>query len=585
MKKLFILFILVFFGTSWLFAQEEIDFETECLKGKGWNSWQSFNYCLRWKEVYFFEYSTELKWNKYTQLNTADFATFEVLDKYAESSYYSSMGLEFGKFYYSKDKNNVYFKDKVISWANPSKFHTWSMLDNDYSYIENTLYFEDKKVGDGFDVSQIEFITDHYSIYDENTLIVKDKTYSLEWWYILQQNDLYLSTQEHVFYAWELLEDIDPATFWPVDNWTLYKKEDKVFQEFLEYSKDFSDLYDTGYYVEATRWWYTKDRNYVVYDGKIIKDADPDTFEILWRWYWAKDKNYVYAAWERVPWVSSQDFTLSVFEKRFFSISQGSHLYCPYRGYALSTQRGNRWVNLGLEDGCDSIKTPIKRSSEAEFWITPESIYRSKTSFIPNTKENLSLEVLKASISGDFNRWDLLPDEFAKKYSVVKWNDELWYFSWYSFTYLSFLHNNLYDIIEHKKLLSEYRIQDPITRWEFAKIVYRYIENIDPDNIHKLKCFWQFSDMNESDWSCKYAEALLKKWIISPNKNFNPERNVSKAEAIKMIMNARWENKQYNTASWQNDYIQTAVDNFLLSEAFTDYDAFSTRWWIFGLIR
>lgn len=39
---------------------------------------------------------------------------------------------------------------------------------------------------------------------------------------------------------------------------------------------------------------YAKDKNSVYFLGDIIKDADPNSFELLEKPYYTKDKNYVY---------------------------------------------------------------------------------------------------------------------------------------------------------------------------------------------------------------------------------------------------------------------------------------------------
>jgi hypothetical protein len=77
--------------------------------------------------------------------------------------------------------------------------------------------------------------------------------------------------------------------------------------------------------------------------------------------------------------------------------------------------------------------------------------------------------------------------------------------------------------------------------------------------------------------------------MIAANEKFNPGVNVSKIEALKMVMNARWI-KKYETTDWRKGYVDAAVDAWVLADAvdawviataFSDYDAKAKRGWIF----
>lgn len=93
-------------------------------------------------------------------------------------------------------------------------------------------------------------------------------------------------------------------------------------------------------------------------------------------------------------------------------------------------------------------------------------------------------------------------------------------------------------------------------------------------------CTGAFTDMNSSDWGCKYAESALREGFIAANPTFNPSRNVSKAEALKMIMNATNVGKGSNPV-WEAAYVQGAVDAGVLSTSFSDYTTAASRGWIF----
>jgi hypothetical protein len=94
------------------------------------------------------------------------------------------------------------------------------------------------------------------------------------------------------------------------------------------------------------------------------------------------------------------------------------------------------------------------------------------------------------------------------------------------------------------------------------------------------KCEGKFSDLSALDWGCKYAEAALEAGYIAANAEFRPNDNVSKAEALKMIMQARGIEK-YTTSVWQLGYVQAAIDAWILDNSFTDYNTNALRGWIF----
>jgi hypothetical protein len=131
-------------------------------------------------------------------------------------------------------------------------------------------------------------------------------------------------------------------------------------------------------------------------------------------------------------------------------------------------------------------------------------------------------------------------------------------------------------IIENNKSTPEkYRLWDSITRKETMKIMIKvaWIEVQD-------KCEWIFSDV-ANDWSCKYIEASLKVKFIAKADKFRPDDNITKTEALKMILKSKWIYKTIKTTNWQEDYMLTAFQYWLIPEKFSDYDSQAKRWWIF----
>ena len=124
---------------------------------------------------------------------------------------------------------------------------------------------------------------------------------------------------------------------------------------------------------------------------------------------------------------------------------------------------------------------------------------------------------------------------------------------------------------------SNYRVNDNITRWEMAKITL----NLSWENVPN-SCSWKYSDLKSSDWACKYAEAWNSYWFFASNTAFRPNDNITKVEALKMIMQARWIEKS-NNSNWQAAYVEWAVTSWILPAAFTDYNTNAVRWWIFEI--
>ncbi len=129
-------------------------------------------------------------------------------------------------------------------------------------------------------------------------------------------------------------------------------------------------------------------------------------------------------------------------------------------------------------------------------------------------------------------------------------------------------------IVDQSTNPSNYRLGDTITRRELAKVVAKLGKITVSES-----CEGKFADLKSTDWGCKYAEALLAAGYISANTNFRPIDEVSKSEALKMVMKARGIEKSSNS-NWQAAYVEWAVAAGI-AEAFSDYNVSWTRWVIF----
>lgn len=126
--------------------------------------------------------------------------------------------------------------------------------------------------------------------------------------------------------------------------------------------------------------------------------------------------------------------------------------------------------------------------------------------------------------------------------------------------------------------VAEFRLDATITRAESAKVA-AMIAGVTPND----SCEGKFADVTATtpnDWVCGYVEALLEEGLLSANENYNPERNLSKTESLKLMMEAAGETVDYSDATWQADFVAHAVAEGYVSN-FTDYNTAATRGFVF----
>lgn len=134
-------------------------------------------------------------------------------------------------------------------------------------------------------------------------------------------------------------------------------------------------------------------------------------------------------------------------------------------------------------------------------------------------------------------------------------------------------------IIEQQSLYpSQYNLERQITRKEVMKIIMNSSEvSIQKD------CKWKFIDV-VTDWWCKYIETALDNDFITENKQFRPDWYITKPEALKLIFKSRNIDKSYESESWQDDYISTALYLGYIDTKFSNYNNTAMRWWIFSVL-
>jgi hypothetical protein len=177
---------------------------------------------------------------------------------------------------------NVYFQykysgkpPKIIEWADAKTFKTLDTRDVTYAVDKNYVYVFDKIV-EWADPKTFEVI-DCYK------------------WYWKDENHIYL--YENV------LENSDPETF----------------QAYWDYLFDKNNVY--------------------LEDGKLIKWADPKTYEslsIMVNWgrqiAYSKDKNHIYYIWEEIKWADVKTFRVIDYYKEF-DAEDKNHKYKDWEIY------------------------------------------------------------------------------------------------------------------------------------------------------------------------------------------------------------------------------------------------------------
>jgi S-layer homology domain len=125
---------------------------------------------------------------------------------------------------------------------------------------------------------------------------------------------------------------------------------------------------------------------------------------------------------------------------------------------------------------------------------------------------------------------------------------------------------------------ADYRLGDNITRREMVKVAMQLAscQDVTLNTEYKGK----FSDVASSDWAWKYAETAVDNGFIAANATFSPARNVSKAEALKMVMNATQVAKSDAGVSFWADYVAGGVAAGIVDD-FSDYNTQAQRGWIF----
>lgn len=201
---------------------------------------------------------------------------------------------------YIKDKDNIYFWDTIITWAD---LKTFSML-----------FFKD---GDPYDST--EYAKDKNHIYFRDMIITGADLRSFK---IIDEGGYYAKDKNHIYYHWEILEGADPVTF------SIIEFKDSNWYDDSLYAKDKNNIYyysEKIIYIDVStlsldkklygwKWTiqYFQDKNniYIRTDLGVFSWFDKQTFEILDLGFYEKDKNNVYYYGQPLESVDIESFQL-----------------------------------------------------------------------------------------------------------------------------------------------------------------------------------------------------------------------------------------------------------------------------------
>ena len=222
---------------------------------------------------------------------------------------------------YIKDKNNVYYGNKKIEGADKNTFELiydfGSVVNRYYSKDKNNVYYENKKLK-GIDVKtfkKISRLVDNFLIEDKNGFYIVEKDGSIA---PIDSKEVDIENLSQLAIKTNLYHDKDSMYF--VKNHKLVKIKDapKVDPYNLStYNDKYINKYNVVYYLDTDEGAfkklekaeshqfsaygdteYAKGRKNVYFKGKILTDADYESFGMKYNHekdvYEIRDKNKVY---------------------------------------------------------------------------------------------------------------------------------------------------------------------------------------------------------------------------------------------------------------------------------------------------
>ncbi len=149
-------------------------------------------------------------------------------------------------------------------------------------------------------------------------------------------------------------------------------------------------------------------------------------------------------------------------------------------------------------------------------------------------------------------------------------------------------------VIVRQRPIENYALSDKVLRQEVVGIAlrltagnFRNIETITlPDPYTCEKIFTDVGQNTPNSWACRSVEIAAKNGVISTNnKNFRPEDDITRAEAIAMILSAvKLMPKTNNTRPWQENVMETSEKLGILQAGVAASDEKITRGELFYVV-
>lgn len=139
-------------------------------------------------------------------------------------------------------------------------------------------------------------------------------------------------------------------------------------------------------------------------------------------------------------------------------------------------------------------------------------------------------------------------------------------------------------IKNHQNDPQNYKLDLPVLRQEIW-LISRRVSGISENSTCK-NIFFDVTATKPNNWVCKNIEALVENNLISHNYKFNPEKNISKSEALIMLIKSigfkDFVIDKNSSKNWQEQVVDFAVKNKIV-DRFYDYNTEAKRGWIFKI--
>lgn len=137
-------------------------------------------------------------------------------------------------------------------------------------------------------------------------------------------------------------------------------------------------------------------------------------------------------------------------------------------------------------------------------------------------------------------------------------------------------------IVDQSANPAAYNLDQNVLRQEIAAVA-RGIAGLPKDTVYS-NVFSDVTETTPNTWAWASVNPLANAGLIAKNPTFRPEANISKAEAVGMVVKAAFGDAYAYDASkgttWQEQVVAFAVANGIVSN-FTNYDTAATRGFVF----